>query len=207
MLFQLKSCPALLLLTAAVLTAQTEEIFQIPVNKLDRYQASTYTDQVESYEMERTRLIGKEDLIYEIIPDMIVDRDVTNASIAFSNRWAPLNRYELTRFPADAIDRDFGLELIQAYLNGRALELEEQGFEVTLAPEVTTGPARFRILGQRTISFTYAYIKDEQRILRGENWVEIDGIIYIVAIEAPESNFRRFFERARVAMNSMHHPD
>ena len=89
----------------------------------------------------------------------------------------------------------------------RAFELKEQGFEVTLAPEVTTGPARFRILGQRTISFNYAYTKDEQRILRGENWVEIDGTIYIVAVEAPGPNFRRFFERVRVAMNSMHHPD
>jgi hypothetical protein len=207
MLLELKYAPALLLLTAAVLTAQTEKIFQIPINQLDRYQASTYTDQVESYEMERTRLIGKEDLIYEILPDMIVDRDALTASIAFFNRWAPLNRYELTRFSADAIDGEFGLELIQAYLNGRAFELKEQGFEVTLAPEVTTGPARFRILGQRTISFNYAYTKDEQRILRGENWVEIDGIIYIVAVEAPGPNFRRFFERVRVAMNSMHHPD
>lgn len=205
--FHLKLLAPALLFAFTILAAETEETFQIPFGQLDRYQASTYTDQVESYEMPRTRLVGKEDLIYEIIPNMVWDREADNVSIAFFNRWSPLNRYEVFRFPSRAIERKFGLDLIEAYLAGQALQLEEEGFEVVLPPEVTTGPARFRILGQRTISFSYAYLKDEQRIIRGENWVEIDGIIYIVAIEAPERNFRRYFETMRVAMNSMHHPD
>lgn len=207
MLFQSKYLVPVFFFAAAFLHGETEERFEIPVDRLNPYQASTYTERVESYEMQRTRLTGKDDLIYEIIPGMVWDREASNVSIAFANRWAPLNRYEVLRFPSSAIEKPFGIELIKAYLDGQAVKLEEQGFEVVLPPEVTTGPAKFRILGQRTLSFSYAYLKDEQRVVRGENWVEIDGVIYIVAIEAPEANFRRFFELVRVAMNSMHHPE
>lgn len=197
--------PLFVLVTSILLAEETEEIFAIPVDQLDRYQASTHTILAESTTVERMRLTGKDDFVYRMIPDMVWDRDATNVSVAFANRWAPLNRYEVLRLPSSAVEQEISPELIEAYLNGRALKLAEQGFEVVRPPEVTTGPARFRIFGERALSFTYAFLKDGQRVLRGENWVEIDGVIYIVAIEAPEKRFSKFFEMIRVAMNTMAH--
>mgnify|MGYP005862160655 CR=1 FL=1 len=192
--------PVLLFAASVLLAEEAEEIFQIPYDQLDRYQASTHTVLAESTDVELTRITGKDDLVYDIIPGMVWDRQASNVSIAFVNRSAPLNRYEVLRLPGSAIEQDISPELIEAYLNGQALKLAEQGFEVVLPPEVNTGPARFRFLGRRALSFTYAFLKDEERVLRGENWVEIDGVLYIIAIEAPEKRFSNFFEMLRVAM-------
>ncbi len=181
-----------------------EEKFHIPFDRIDRYQASLYEEMVESTPMSRIRLKGRIDLVYDLIADMRWQKDFRLASAAFYNRFEPRMRYEVTSFSADLLERQFDVDLVMSYLNGQAERYAENGFQVLLRPEVTNGPARFRIFGQRALSFTFAFERDGNPVIRGENWIERDGIIHIVAVEAhTERAFETFFEYVRQAMNSM----
>ena len=90
-----------------------------------------------------------------------------------------------------------------AYLEGIILQFADQGIEILTYPEVTTGPARFRIFGQRALTISYSMDRNEQRITRGENWVEFDGMIHVVVVECPSRIFNQYYKDARVYLNSM----
>ena len=189
---------------SALAATSEEEVFKIPLNRIDRYKPSIYGETVDSTRMSRVRLKGRNDLLYDPIPNMIWQRGYPLASAAFYNRLEPRIRYEVTSFSADLLEQDFGVALVMSYLRSKEQEYAEAGYEILLAPEKTTGAARFRLFGQRALSFTYSFMREEQLIIRGENWIERDGVIHIVAIEAPTRRaFDAFFERVRQAMNSM----
>jgi hypothetical protein len=190
-------------LAPLVVSAQ-EEAFHIPLDRIDRYQPLLYEEIVETTPMSRIRLQGKIDLVYDPIADMLWQQDSRVASVAFYNRFEPRLRYEVTSFQAGLPESEFGVDLIMRYLDGQAQKYAENSFEILLQPEVTSGPARFRIFGQRALSFTFSYLEEGSPVIRGENWVERDGLIHIVAVEAHnERAFKTFFERVRQAMNSM----
>jgi hypothetical protein len=181
-----------------------EVVFRIPYQKIDRYQASIYEEVVEATTMNRVRLTGRKDLVYDPVDGMILDQNYPLASAAFTSRFDPTLRYEVTSFSANLLNIDFGVDLLLAYLRHKTVELGESNYSLLLAPEKTTGPARFRIFGKRALSFTYSFTRDELTVVRGENWIEKDGVIHIVAIEASnQQSFDRFFERVRQATNSM----
>lgn len=192
----------------AVQDSENLIVFDLPYPKIERYQPTVIKETVETILVERMRLEGKRNLIYEPIVDMNWQRDYQFASVRFTHRVEPQLCYEVTTFSAQHLVTDFGVELLKAYLRGKEKALAKSGFEILLPPEQSTGPARFRILGARALSFTYAYLNGENRIIRGENWIEHEGVVHIVAIEAPnETSFKLFFERVRVAMNSMQYPE
>ncbi len=154
--------------------------------------------------MTRIRLSGRRDLIYDLVDFMQWHQEYQFASVAFYHRIDPRMRYEVTSLPANRLPMKFGVELLENYLRGREAALAEFDYELLLAPEVSTGPARFRILGQRALPIMYSFVRGDDRIIRGENWVEINGTVHIVAVEAHnETVFRSFSERVRLAMNSM----
>lgn len=198
---------ALLVIPPLVSLAVEDGVLTLPSEAMDRYSVATHFDTIESFEMERVRLDGRLDITYDPVPGMRWDREANNASAVFVNQFNPALRYSVSSFPADAFEQKFGLDMLRAYLAGKAATLADRGFELVLAPEIDTGKARFRILGQRAISFSYAFTRDGKAITRGENWIQKDGMIHIVSVEAPTQAFPRFFETVRRALNSMRELD
>lgn len=189
-----------------ILFAQNEgRLLEIPRQQIDRYQVSTHSEQVEGFAMERVRLTGKIDFYYDPVPAMRWDRNVDTASAAFANRFSPSMRYEVYSFPKEALGMSLTPEALEAYLRSRAIEFAELSFKIISPPAQRSGPARFRIFGQRAMFFSYSFERSGERIVRGENWAEVDDIIHVVLIEAKAADFHHFFETVRQAMNSMHY--
>lgn len=189
-----------------ILLAQSEErLLEIPIHAIDRYQVSTHSEMIESFAMERVRLTGRIEFFYDPVPAMRWDRDATTTSAAFVNRFTPSMRYEVYSFPANALSMPLTPKALEAYLRFRAIEFAEASFKVVSPPAQRSGPARFRIFGQRAMFFSYSFERSGERIVRGENWAEVDNIIHVVAIEAKTDSFPHFFESVRQSMNSMHY--
>lgn len=190
--------------TADLFAVSGDDVFRIPYGMIHQYEAMTHEEEVESTIMSRIRLKGPQDLIYDPIADMFWDKDYQKASAAFFNRLERRLRYEVISFDNNLLDRELNTDAILAYLRDQEQQLAEADFKLLLPPEDSNGPARFRILGQRALSFSFSYLRGEDRIIRGENWIEKDGFIFIVAVEAHNQEaFNIFFERVRQAMNSM----
>lgn len=170
---------------------------------IDTYTVSNYKEPLESMLMDRTRLKGRTDILFDRIPS---HRSITNApgvSACFQVPLSPDFKIKFISFPKSAFKHPLDVATLAAYLNGLSLKFEKQHIEVLEYPEVTTGRSKFRILGQRALTLRYSLDIGEQRITRGENWVQHDDMIHIVVVEAPSPNFDGYYQDARRYLKSM----
>lgn len=92
---------------------------------------------------------------------------------------------------------------LRSYLQGLSQGMtEEQDFAVLEEPVISTGPARFRFLGQRAIPLRYRFIDGGNDVTRAENWFQIGDNIHVIVIEGPSRFFDSYFESIRVPFNS-----
>ncbi|MGB0744202.1 MAG: hypothetical protein ACPGSB_06720 [Opitutales bacterium] len=177
---------------------------RIPTSALVNYEVSTYEETVETMIMERVWLKGPKDILFDPVPNM---KTTTNqpGKVRFFNRSSPLLTFEFLTFPSAAFPWKVTPPTLNSYLQGKALTLAESNFEVIEAPEITTGPAKFRILGQRALTIRYSFDTKQGKIIRGENWLEKDGMIHVVIVEGTPNGFSRHFKEVKACLNSMHY--
>lgn len=124
-------------------------------------------------------------------------------SLKFAHYANPRLKVDLISFTKEDFGYEMEAEVLRDYLAGIEEEFTaEQAFEIVEEPVVSTGPAKFRFLGQRALPLRYRFIRDKIDLTRAENWFEIDGIIHVIAIEAPTRFFDAYFESIRIPFNS-----
>ena len=175
----------------------------IPAHAVDQYAVSYFEEPLESMVMTRIRLKGSKDIIIDVIPSHRWSSQPGTASAHFHIPMAPEFKMQFISFPKAAFVFPLNVETLTAYLEGIMLQFAEQGIEVLEYPETSTGPAKFRIFGERALTICYAMDLNEQRITRSENWVEFDDMIHVITVECPSRSFTRYYKEARGYWNSM----
>lgn len=154
-------------------------------------------------QMERIRMTGSKDILIDPIPQHYWDAAAKDVSARFELKGAPEFKVDVISFPKSSFPHSLTPETLIAYLEGRRITHTDQNFEILEYPEVTTGRAKFRMFGERALTLRYSFSQKESKIIRAENWVEYDQIIYIVAIEGPANAFHLQFRDAKSSFNSM----
>lgn len=157
---------------------------------------------VEALAIERIRIKGTKDIMFDPVPGMKLS-DQKPGKVLYFSRSSPQHTFEILSFHSKAFPAEVNASTLQLYLQGRAIDLAKKNFEIIEAPVVTTGPAKFRILGERALTLRYAFDTEQGRIIRGENWLEKDGMVHVVAIQGTPNGFNRHFKRVKAALNSM----
>ena len=196
-------CVSSSLLSVVACFAQTHQIPRILISSVDHYKVSVYQETIETMQMDRIRMTGRKDILIDPIPQHYWNAAAKDVSARFELKGAPEFKIDVISFPKNSFPHSLTPETLNAYLEGRRLAHTDQSFEILESPEITTGPAKFRIFGERALTLRYSSSQDEIKSVRAENWVEYDQIIYIVAIEAPANAFQLEFRDAKSSFNSM----
>ena len=183
--------------------ASGEAFPTIPVNAIDKYAVSYFEEPLESMVMTRIRLKGSKDIIIDVIPSHRWSSQPDTVSAHFHIPMAPDFKMHLISFPKKAFVHQLTVGALTEYLEGVLLRLADTKIEVLEYPETSTGPAKFRIFGERALTICYAMDLNEQRITRSENWVEFDDMIHVITVECPSRSFTRYYKEARGYWNSM----
>lgn len=177
----------------------------IPTAALEHYTVSVVDEQVETMRLPRLRLTGRKTLQMDILANHISmpSKGQCSARLAIAN--SPDIKIEFLIFSSTSFQYPLNDDSLNLYLAGLKLRhkpsqaftiLEESAFN-------ENGRAKFRILGQRAMTIRYSFQHDDQTIICGENWIERDGTIYIVRVQAPSRAFSSEYEDARATLNSI----
>lgn len=191
--------------TEGVNSIVPSEFPSIPIATIQRYEASIIDTTLEQTRVKRLRLNGPQTLIMDPLLGYYPVNTEGQCSARFELQYSSIFRVEFFAFPA----RDFGYPL-----NDESLNLYAQGLSQSFLPEQEfkiielsafngAGPAKFRILGNRARTIRYSYRNDDTVLVIGENWVENEGTIYMVRIQAPQRSFAREYKEVKASFNSI----
>ncbi|MEO0511003.1 MAG: hypothetical protein AAF065_14225 [Verrucomicrobiota bacterium] len=193
---------AIILLSTATLVGQEITYPRIPVHLLDKYKVTEHEEVVEMMTMTRVRIKGRKEITFDPVPNMML-WDKNPGQARFYHRAAPQLTFEILSFPVSAFRYELSEKMLEEYLKGQEKAFVERNFEVIEPPELGTGPAKFRILGERALTLRYAFDTEQGRLLRGENWLEKDDMIHVVVIDGTPELFDNHFKRIKAGLNSM----
>jgi hypothetical protein len=182
-----------------------KEFPRIPIATVQRYQASVIDVTLEQTSVQRLRLSGPQTLILDPLPGYQSVATEGQCSTRFELQHAPTFRVEFFAFPA----RNFGFPLndesLNLYAQGLSLNFQaEQEFKIIeLAAFNGVGPAKFRIFGKRARTLRYSYRNEDTDLVVGENWIENDGTLYMVRVQAPRRSFAREYKEVKASFNSI----
>lgn len=160
-----------------------------------------FQERLESFFVTRLRLSGP--IVFTMDPIPGFQPAEGGGPEAFVHYATSAARIDLRSFAPEDFGTKLSAQSLTAYLDRLAASHPPgQHFEILEAPAVTNGPARFRFLGKRALTLRYAYDQEGKRTVRAENWVEAEGLIHVISIEAPRDAFDRHFEAARASFNA-----
>ncbi|TVP75494.1 MAG: hypothetical protein EA353_13735 [Puniceicoccaceae bacterium] len=177
---------------------------RIPVAAVERYAASTISEVIESMNVPLT-LMRSSSLVFKMDPidNHIAVEPPAGVSARLTHYANPALKVDLISFKKANFGHNLSEATLNAYLLGRAQDFtEEQAFKILNEPAFTTGPARFRFFGVRSVPLSYSFLEKDVQLTREENWFDIDGYIHIISVEAPSRFFISYFESIRVPFNS-----
>ncbi len=185
--------------------AQTPTPPSIPLSALDSYTVAETSEQLESISMTRIKLQGPVSIIIDPIDNYREAETAHNCSVEFTMRRHPEYKVKFYSFRKNAFNAELNADSLNLYLH----KLQQTAdplvqFELLELPDNTTvGPAKFRILGKRAFTMRYRFLANEKLITRSESWIEDQGRIFVVAIEAPSESFEPKFQFIKATLNSM----
>lgn len=193
-----------LLILGSALSAEEVQFPSIPTEAVDQYTVTAFTERVESVDLPALRFSGR---LLTFKMDAIDQHKPAQAPEGVSARLQdyanPLLQVELVSFKAEDFEFDLNEQTLRDYLKGVEQQFaEEQKFEVLEEPVISTGPARFRFLGQRAIPMRYTFSEDGRDLTRAENWFPIEDNIHVISIQGPSGFFDGYFESIRIPFNS-----
>lgn len=203
----LASLSALLFFCFAA-TAQADdeqEAFpRIPSQTLDKYSLSQITKRLESIDVQLMQVNGG-NLTFnmEPIPNHSPAPSPGDVSLRLVHYANPQLHVEISSFKAEDFGFDFNEATLRKYLQGIQMQFaEEQNFEILQEPVQSTGPARFRFLGRRSIPLKYRFILGDNDLTREENWFLVDGSIHVISVQGLSRSFEGYFQSIRIPFNS-----
>jgi hypothetical protein len=176
----------------------------IPKSAVDAYTVTQVYERIESVDVPQLRATGRL-LTFQMDP---VDSHSTvpapeGVSLRLEHYANPQLQVDLSSFAREAFEFGLSEETLRQYLAGIAQTMtEEQNFKILEEPVITTGPARFRFLGQRAIPLRYRFRDKGVDLTRAENWFRIGDNIHVISIQGPSRFFDTYFESIRVPFNS-----
>ena len=177
----------------------------IPLNALDSYKVADTSERLESISMTRIHMQGPVSIIIDPI-DNYRKADTPDAcSVQFTKRRNPEYKVKFYSFRKTAFNSALNADSLNLYLNNLKQTADPTvQFEVLEIPDdKTVGPAKFRILGKRAFTMRYRFLASEESTTRSESWVEDQGRIFVVAVEAPTEFFEPQFQYIKATLNSM----
>jgi hypothetical protein len=153
----------------------------------------------------RLQLQGRITMVMDPLADHFSIPTDGRCSARFELRNAPDITVEFLTFPSTAFGHALNDATLNLYLEGISRQYsQQQAFEI-IEPAAFTenGPAQFRILGQRAHTLRYGFLKDQSPYICGENWIERNGTVHIVRIQAPAHAFELEFSEVKAILNSM----
>jgi len=203
------ACLLSLGVSVATKTVSAEDAPRIPLSSIDRYAVTSFRERLETFDLTRLRLSGRTGvLVSEPIRGFRSVPPQGAASARFVHNASNRLKVEIISFPRRAFGHPLEPATLRAYLENKSENAPpEQNFEILEMPEKTTGPAKFRFLGERALTLRYAADTGSHRIVRGENWVEAGDVVHVVAVEAPPDLFDVLYEDIRATMNSSFRAD
>lgn len=193
-----------LFLLASALSAEDVQFPTIPTEAVDKYAVTAFNERVESVDLPALRVSGRQltfkmDAIGQHTPAQAPE----GVSLRLQHYANPLLQVELVSFKADDFAFDLDEQTLRDYLKGIEQQYSvEQNFEVLEEPVISTGPARFRFLGQRAIPMRYKFTEGGNDLTRAENWFLIGDNIHVISIQGPSRFFDGYFESIRIPFNS-----
>lgn len=195
---------ACLALFGSSLVGQNGPFPQIPLAGIKPYTASIEYENLESFRMERLRLKGWRDIVMDLIPAHRTDNSDRRVSIAFEHINDARRKISLRIFPSSGFKESLDAQTLNLYLQGVARGFgKEAAFEIIDPAEETAGKARFRVAGQKALTLRYAFTENNERIHRGENWIQWDDHICILTVEAPAAAFDGYHRFVKDSVSSM----
>lgn len=193
-----------LLCLVSTALAQEVDFPSIPNEAVDAYSVTQIDERLESVDRPQMRAAGRF-LTFKMDPvdSHSVVRAPEGISLRLEHNANLQLKVELSSFERDAFGYDLSEQTLRDYLKGIEQQMtEEKNFQILEEPVITTGPARFRFLGQRAIPLRYRFLNGEADITRAENWFQTENAIHVIAIQGPSRFFDSYFESIRIPFNS-----
>lgn len=164
----------------------------IPYGSLLKYSAGVEYETLESMQLKRLLLNGPIRIRIDPFGGYSPVPAQEGASIRFQIDAAPQFQVDLLSLPKSSFPYELNDQTLNAYVDGMAArQAPERAFTVISYSDYSPeGASKFRILSRRARQIIYEFTDPQAGRMRvAENWVEIDGYIHIVKVQAPASHF------------------
>ena len=171
--------------------------------------AAIVSERLETMDIPRIKLSGKRDIQMDYLESFDIAK-ANNESVLLTHKFLKSNELSLSAWPATSIQGEIDQKNVADYLRklGENAKRRQELFEVVTTPAPDGSPTKIRFLGGKPITIEYIILRqidgEPTRVKVQENWMEMDGAVYMLKIEAPEDRFDTFFRQCKGLANSMY---
>lgn len=181
-----------------------KEYPQIPESAVKRFNVSLSEELLESIRIQRLELRGSHTIVMDYPGGHRISNNVKGVSVAMTHKTQGEKETRLYALPKGVFSSGLSPALVNKYLEGKqAVAKPEIEFEIIEQAEDAGGKAKFRFGGTRALTIRYSEMVGGKRVLVTEAWAEVDGAIFIAAVQAPERSFNSYFRTISAIFNSM----